>query len=189
MIKAWDTFYPDVLPYIVGLGIPNPTVDRHLMRAAQKMFDITKAWRIQLDQIPLVAGVTSYEIELEAQTEIVRIEAASLDAQPLAVWRADSNIPGRCVSTHDGREAQLSWTPTGSMALVLTVSARPSDTATGISDTMAARYSDVIAKGAIASLKQSPSDKAEFAAECDAIAARVWRGHSSARPRARAMFM
>ena len=190
MIKGWETFHPDVLPDIEP-GKPIPLVNRHLMRSAQYFCDVTRAWRITLDAITLASGITEYDIELEPGTELVRIEEATIDGQPLAVWRAgrEPYEGSRYVLTPDGRSIQVSWTPSGAMTLVLTITARPGDSATGVDEALAARYSKVIADGAKASLNKSQSEQQTFIDECNTIAARVWRGLSSARPRAKAMFL
>ena len=189
-MKAWETFYPDVLPYI-DASIPEPMVDRHLLRSAQRFCDVTRAWKIELDPITLAANVKTYDIELEPGTELVRLESAMLDGVSLSVWRSgvSSASQGRYVFTSDGRIVGVSWTPSGPMTLLLTVTARPADTATGLDDILTARYSKVIADGAVASLTKSAADKAEFEAECATVAVQVWRSLSSARPRAKAMFL
>lgn len=190
MIKGWETFHPDVFPDIEP-GKPIPLVNRHLMRSAQYFCDVTRAWRMTLDPVTLIESITEYDIEREPGTEIVRIEEATIDGQPLAVWRAGRETYEGCryVHTPDGRTVQVSWTPTGAMSLVLTVTARPSDSATGVDEALAARYSKVIADGAKASLNKNASEQQAFIDECNTIAARVWRGLSSSRPRAKAMFL
>lgn len=188
-MKAWETFYPDVLPYIQD-GTPTPMVDRHLMRAAQYFCDTTRAWQMDLDPIMLATGTKSYDIEIEPGTEMVRLESAKLDGDDISVWRSGDNSvnQGRYVFTSDGRTAGISWTPSGPMSLVLTVSARPADTSFGLDDVLSAQYSKVIADGAVSSLNKSVADRERFEAECAAIAVRVWRGLAAIRPRARAMF-
>jgi hypothetical protein len=189
-MKAWETFYPDVLPYITD-GTPMPMVDRHLMRAAQYFCDTTRAWQMDLDPIMLAAGLKVYDMELEPGTEMVRLESATLDGDDISVWRAGSNPGnhGRYVFAPNGRTVGISWTPSGPMSLVLTVSARPSDTATGLDDVLSARHSKVIADGAVASLNKSVGDRTRFEADCATIAVRVWRGNAAIRPRSRAMFL
>ena len=188
-MKPWDTFYPDVLPYVDPLS-PNPMVDRHLLRSVQKFCDTTQAWRMDLDPVVLSAGVRDYEIELEPFTELVRIESATLNGERISVWRSEANVigQGRYIGTPDGRALTVSWTPSGPMSLVLNISARPSDSAKGVDDILAAKYSKVIADGAVASLNKDRVALSDFDGECSTIAARIWRGNSSARPRAKAMF-
>lgn len=184
-MKNWDYFYPDVLQRIDRL-IPNPVVDHHLKRAAQQFCTITRAWVIDADPIDIDALSQAYDIGLDKDKELVRIESALLDGSPISVSQHDQC---RHIFTRDGQEIHLSWTPSGNQSLALTISISPSNVAKGIDDVIAARYCKAIADGAVASINNDATQQQAFMDSCNSIAVRVWRGLSSTRPRAKAMFL
>ncbi|WP_225784664.1 hypothetical protein [Xenophilus sp. Marseille-Q4582] len=186
-MKPWSTFFPDVLPAVVGLGLPEPTVEHQIKRAAQEFCRRTRAWRVTLDAVYTSASGREYDIELEPRSELVRLESAALDGHRIAVWR-DRDGRGRFVFTSDGRTVAFSEQPGQGQQLVLTASLRPADSATGIEDALAERYSEAIARGAVARLKGDPILQQSFEGECDRIKVALWRGNAPINPRVRAQW-
>ena len=185
-MRTWDTLYPDVMPFIPA-GLPEPMVDRQIMRAAQDFCTATRAWRAVLDPVITSAGVLSYDVDLDAPAEVVRLESATLDGHCLEVWRENDHGHGRFVATADGgKTVDLHHAPGDGQKLVLTVTLKPSDSAVGIdADTLVDLYSRTIAMGAIAYLSGDAVAQA-FQDACATINTRVWRGTAQTRPRSRA---
>lgn len=184
-MKPWSTFFPDVLPAVVGLGLPEPTIEHQIKRAAQEFCRRTRAWRVTLDPVFTSSNGLSYDMELEPRSELVRIESAKLDGHSITVWR-DRDGRGRFVFTPDGRTVVFSEQPGQGQQLVLTASLRPSDAATGLEDALADRYSEAISRGAVARLKGDGGLQLAFEQECDRIKVDLWRGSAAINPRVRA---
>ena len=184
-MKDWRSFFPDVLPAVAGLALPEPTVEHQTRRAAQEFCRRTRAWRVTLDAVQTNLGAREYDLELEPRSELVRLESATLDGHPIAVWR-DRDGRGRFVFTPDGRTVVFSQQPGPGQQLVITAALRPADNAPGIEDTLAERYSETIARGAVARLKGDPALQQSFEDECDRIKVGLWRGSAAINPRVRA---
>lgn len=187
-MKTWDAFFPDVLPMLVGTGVPDPTIVHQLRRAAQTFCTKTRAWKVVLDSTLTTDGTTVYDLELERNVELVRLESATLNGQPYAVWRAGDDACGRFVSTQDGKTIEISQGVGPNLPLVLTCSVKPGNAATGIDDAIFDSYAEVIALGAVARLTDNPAKRIDFENQIDVIKTRLWRGNAAIRPRARPSF-
>lgn len=185
-MKLWDSFLKDVRPW--APGTPAPVAEHAVRRAAQEFCQQTRAWRVQLDPIQTFEGATEYDIPLDQDVELVRIESATLGGTDFAVWRDEPQAPGRFVFTSDGRTLRFSDTPAGGVDLVLTCTVRPGERAVGIDDYIFARHCAVIARGAIALLLNDQVRKAAFDQECAQIRVDHWRGLGRATPRVRPHF-
>jgi hypothetical protein len=201
-VADWSYFYPKVLPHVIGA--PLPLVDLELRTAARTFFDRTRAWRDWSAPITTVDGVRQYPIGNAADTEVVRLERATKDANPLPVdgWMSLYKDPALHANTGDGlssktRQTVILGTDTpGGAVLQLLCSLRPSDTAQGLPDHLAAQYDQAIADGALAALRdldgqtwsnpQAASQRrARFEAAIEAASARVFSSHTNTMPRAR----
>lgn len=185
-MKTWDRFLKDVRPW--APGTPAPVAEHAVLRAAQDFFEMTRAWVMELDAITTEEGVLSYDIELPKNTEIVRIESATVGTEGIPVWRSGPNRHRRYVSTRDRSTVQFSQPPAAGAELVLTCSVRPGESAIGIEDHLFAAYARDIAKGAVAEVLNDAGRRLMFEDRCSTIAYQVWKGSSSATPRARANF-
>lgn len=184
-MRAWRDFFPEVLPFIAD-GIPDPMLERRVLRCAQRFCERTRAWRVTLEPISLLAGVTNYEMELPQQTELVRLEeGAQLDGSPIDVWRPSAGGRGRYVSTPDRKTVDLSWSPAAGQTLVLVATLKPSGGATGLEDFLFDQYADVIADGTVARINDDGLKLEGFENRCSEIATQLWRGSAATRPRAR----
>lgn len=203
-MKAWSLFYPDVLPSVIGC--PAPMLDHALLRAAQSFFTKSQVWKLWLDNVTTTLGVTDYDLELESNSELVKLERATLDGRPITVttpevlpadWQTSQLRISDCIFTVDRKTVTLLPTPT-TAGLVLRIEAvlKPSNAATGIEDYLFDNYNDTIATVATAELLKKPGmpwtnmvlgqEIANLANDkVSAIAFQKWRAFSAALPRAR----
>ena len=200
-LVTWDQLYPDVLVYVPGC--PDPTLDQALRDAAIEFLRRTRAWMPWLESSITTSSLREFDLDLPPQSEVVRIEAATLDARPLAV-RGFRTIPMDSASYVDG--AGLSLTSTDRITVWLTqtvgagaklqvlVSLVPSRSATGLDDTLLTKHRLAIVEGAKHRLMRMPGPlhQPKPAAEAlqlfeRAVAASsvdAWRGHTNHTPRA-----
>lgn len=183
-MKTWDTFFPDVLPYIEA-GIPEPMVERQILRAAQQFCQRTRAWRAELDPVR-TTGHLSYDIEFPLTAELVRLESAKLDGRDITIWRNESDGHGQYIFVPNGKTITFKQMPATGLDLVLDVTLKPGEKATGIEDEIYDRYLDTIALEAIARLNGDSGRHERFIEECASIRVDIWRGTAAIAPRARA---
>lgn len=185
-MKLWSAFLRDVRPG--APTVPEPVLEHAIRRAAQKFCQETRAWQIELDPTLTIDGYTSYDLELPTNTELVRLERAALNGQDFAIWRAGDSSRGRFVCTPDGKTLTLSQALGAGSSLVLTISAKPGEKATGVDDALYDRYVTEISLGAVASLTGDLNKRAEFDNAIASIKTALWRGSAAIRPRARASY-
>ena len=160
-MKKWDQFFPDLL--IDLPGCPNPTIEHALLRAAQQFFSGAHVWKIWLDNTATSLNVTQYDIALEPNSELVRLERATLDGRPIGIkvpeslpadWQTNTAGIADCIFTSDRKTLFL--LPAKAAGLILRVEAtlKPANSATGIEDDLFDQYADTIAMGAKARLMQ-----------------------------------
>lgn len=168
--------------------------------ASQAFFERTRAWRVDLDPVATIAGVSEYVLPLSLDVELVRVESAKLGGRPIDVVLPGDVAPGRtCLAVHGLRAFTVHPAPPAGQAVVVKASLEPSNTATGLDDTMFAKYARIIGIGAKAHLlamsNQPFSDigaasllRAQFDAEIDKVMADIGRNYSSAPRRVAAHF-
>jgi len=205
MSRTWDFFYPDVLPDV--LGCPEPTVDRHLIRAARRLCAESRCWRESLDPILLTAGEAAYHIDYPKYAEGELIVGAVLDGVQIGVEgpddteAADHASGGReRVTSPDLVTVLLMPTPAASGgSLVLEAILKPTEAAESLPNEVADRYRSVIAGGALATLlkgNRAPwanpalavDKEGEFRAAIAKARDRAWKGNTTVRKRTRAQF-
>lgn len=202
-MATWDAWFPDVLVH--APAAPDPLVRQALCRAARDFLRRTRVWMVWLDPVPTVAGArVAYEFVLPAESQIVRVEQASINGRPLDVqsyrlrqadWtRYDDGEPA--VVTRDLAEFILSGTAAAGDEVQVQVSLMPTLAATGIPDDLADRYLEPIARGALSVLLATPDVpfyKPDLAAAyglmfeqaINTVAVDAYRGHTNEIPRAR----
>lgn len=185
-MKAWELFFPDVLPSAPGMS--EPMVEHHIRRAAQEFCQRTRAWRVDLAPITTLDGVAGYALPLLTLSELVRMEHATLNAQDLAVWRGGDASCTRYIYTPDGKTVSFNTLPGAGLPLVVTASVKPGNAATGVEDFLYDRYAECIAQGAVARLTGDMMKLEMFQSDCNRIATDLWKGIAAIRPRARANF-
>lgn len=182
-MKPWLNFFPDVLPDVPP-DTPEPTVEHALLRAAQDFCQRTRAWRLDLDPFTTQDAVTEYDLELEPQSELVRIESATLNGFPLTVWRVGDAACGQFLSCADGKTLRLNRPMSADGVIVVTACLKPGNTASGVDDALFDRYVTTIALGAVARLNADAGKRTDFEDQCGHIKTQLWRGLAATRPRA-----
>lgn len=162
-MKSWDSFYPDVLPSVIGC--PDQVMNQALLRAAQEFFRRTNVWTLWLDTIRTAAHA-EYDIPLESKTELVKLQRATLQGRPLTVttpealpadWQTSPSGLRSCVFTRDRKVLTLLPITSTNEFLRIEASLQPSNSATGISDEFFDLYVEAIAHGALARIQRLPS--------------------------------
>lgn len=182
-MKPWSTFYPDVQPAIIGLGIPNPLVDHAARRATQEFCRLTRAWCVDLDATTTSPTAEEYDLELPNATELVALVAATINDEYLEIWKPGDRDLCQYVESFDGRVVTLKRNPAVPQVLRLRAALQPGDTATGIEDFLAAKYADEISRGIVARLKGDNGLQEAFRADCRRIMLHLWRNNATKRPR------
>ncbi|MBI5257014.1 MAG: hypothetical protein HY855_10985 [Burkholderiales bacterium] len=181
--------------------------EQRLRRAAQVFFEKSRAWTVRTAPMAVAAEQEEITVTLpDAQTELVRIEAAWLDGRRLTPatprdlddscddWTELVGTPSHVVQLTPG-VVRLFRIPTADATegLRLRASVRPSEVATGIPDDMAVKYRDALIKGAtglLMMMTKKPWTDLDLGQalltsfEADAAAANSAanvRGHSTAR--------
>jgi hypothetical protein len=199
-VALWSAFYPDVLVYVPGC--PDPTVDQALRDASIEFFRRTRAWMEWLEPIFTAGALREYELELPTGAEVVRIERATRNGQPLEVqgFRTLAADPARTAG------GDLALVSADRVAVLLTqavapkervqvqASLRPTATAAGLGDTLFGQHRQAIAEGAKHRLLRMPgplhkpreAEEARLLFEAAVARAGVdsWRSHTNATPRA-----
>ena len=188
-MRLWDAFYPDVLPFIDQMTAPRPVVNAYLLRAAQQFCRDTRAWHVALEPVQTKDLVTEYDLELPPASELVRIESATMNAVPLAVWRQDATGSGQYVYTPDGKRLLLKQAPGEGAQISIQASLAPANDATGVEDFLFDRYAEVIAQGAVSRANGDVAGQQAFIERCIDVRADAWRGFAATTPRARASWM
>lgn len=203
-MKTWSQFFPDILAEVPGC--PDPMLERALLRAAQEFCAGTQAWKLWLDASPTALNVTDYDLELAPNSELLRLERATLDGRAINVitsaelpddWLNNRNV-STCVFTDDRKTITLLPPPAAGLSLRIEACLKPASNATGVEDFLFDYYADTIAMGALARLMQksnvpfsNPTKGMElerrFTHEIARIGFQKGRGFSSrhARPRVR----
>ncbi|WP_213956345.1 hypothetical protein [Variovorax sp. dw_954] len=182
-MKTWSAFLPDVRPK--APGIPESIAEHAVLRAAQDFCDQTRVWQLELDPVTTQDGVLEYDIELGTGTELVRLESATLNGEPYAVWRKEGVACDSYVNTPDGKTIEFSRPVEAGAVLVLRCSVKPGNRAAGIADAIYDRYVGDIALLAVAELKDDEGKRQAYQRRVDRIKTQLWRGNAAIRPRSR----
>jgi hypothetical protein len=182
-MKAWDQFLKDVRPFVPGC--PEVVAEHAVLRAAQEFFEATRVWKTWLPDMDTSldasgTGVMEYPLLLEANSELVRIECATLEGRELPVlsedelpidWKTYPSQAPDSIHTTDRETLVLLPPPADAQTLKVQVSLKPAESATGIENHLFDQYVKKIAAGAVAILKEH--EKASYS---DPAGAQVWRG-------------
>ena len=197
-MKAFSLLLRDILPS--ASGCPDPVAEFAVLRASQHFLRQARAWRETLDTVTTIDGVLEYDLNLPPNTELVRIEAATLGGNALDIARPDTlRRLRRYVYTPDGTTLQLLPNPGDGAALAIDASLTLGEAATGLPDPIFNRYAELIARGALGRLLQQPLKPytnapmglalwSAFESDCDTVKVAIWRGLSNNCPRAVANF-
>lgn len=202
-MTPWFSLHPYVLPE--AQGAPAPALDRALLGAAREFYERTRVWRPWLE-ITTVGVTREYALPAPADSEVARLERATLNGAPFDLLQADSQAVdlSNDVGTDNGLASVSSdlkrviftrEQATGSLLRVQAV-LMPSETAAGLADPDYAQYVRAIAKGAAAELlsqsgvqwanpQRALQCRDEFTNHISAAAWRIHKGATSAVPRRR----
>ncbi|MDB5895449.1 MAG: hypothetical protein JWQ88_2980, partial [Rhodoferax sp.] len=175
-----------VLPAVPG--VTEPMAEHHLRRAAQEFCQRTRAWRKVLASTATTAAVRTYDMALPVDTELVRLESATLNAIDIPVWRAGDPQCGQFVFTPEGKTVTFNTSPGEASAFLPTVTLKPGNASIGVEDFLYDRYVVQISLGAVARLTADLGKQVAFEEACSRVATELWRGLAAIRPRARANF-
>lgn len=162
-MATWDLWFPDVV--IHAMAAPDPLVRQALCRASREFFRKSRAWAEWLEANQTMAGTSvEYDFELPSQSELLTIERATLDGNPLGVdsfrqrasdWTQE--VPGdKALVSRDLVSFYLAGEYAAGSTVQAFVTLIPTLTATGIPDHLANRHMEAIAEGAKAILLMTP---------------------------------
>jgi len=200
-MARWADFHPDLLVHVPGC--PEPLLDQELARAAALFFRRSKLWTAWLEPIATAGSLTTYDLEVPEDAEVVALRKATLNGQvlPLGSYRLVSNNPERA----PGAERVLLSTEPAAVTLpsvqapksvldieaVLTVAPQ----AKGLPDALANAYREAIVAGARYRLHRIPGPlyqpeaakaaRAEFEQALASDQASGWLGRVGQVPRTR----
>lgn len=160
-MRTWDYFFPDVLPEV--LGCPEPTVERHIQRAAIRFCDKSRCWSEDLDRITTRAGKAVYDISFPDGAEGVQIVGATIDGLDIGVELEQGTSMGHRRVGNSGRRRVVSLDGLVTVTLMptpgsdgqdlrLRCTLRPTEDATGLPDRIATKFRTAISDGALATL-------------------------------------
>lgn len=195
-MRTFDSILPDVLPRLPG--VPEPTIERELLRAAQVICRRSRCWTVWTDPVQLQPGVTEYELDVPDGGQVVRVEAMTLDGRPAKVlpWQwlehSETDLIGAEVVTA-GRMAFFTG-PNASGQVRFKAVLMPGENSPGLPDMVfdgneAALVDGVIARcAAIAGQSFTAPDLAAvhgaaFDKAVSALALREFRGGTNGTPR------
>jgi len=198
----WPSLFPEIATF--AMGCPNPLLEAKLRQAAIEFLERTRAWVEWLDPATSYEGVLEYDFDLPAGTDVVRVERATLDGEPIEIvsyrdadhdWLRQPMLE-QGVLSRDLKTFCLGVSVASGALIQIQAALKPSRNATGIPDDLADKYRDDIVHGArylVLSMPGTPFYKPDTAAVEralfeGAIASRsvqAWRGHTANTPRAR----
>lgn len=207
-MAQWSDFLPHVLPF--APGCPDPVAEFNLREAARDFCARTRVWRTTLAPMTIAptAGIGPHAMPLPVDTELVRIERATMngrlidavaeDALPVD-WQQYPNTVRDCIFTQDALSVMTVPAYETDRTLVLDVTLKPDYQAEDFPTHLASQYMRAIADGALSLILMQPDKPytnlalagvktAEFNDRVSVVANRVRRGSSSFRPRGNARF-
>ena len=160
-----ENFFPYVLTEV--LGCPDPTLRLQIVSAAAEFCRETLAWTESQDAVPLVNGVSDYEIEAPAQSYAYTVRDVWLGGrrlQPITLHAmqgmgvGESNEPTHYNASTERGSIRVYPTPINvtDQALVMRAAFVPTMAATTLPDFLGQRHMEVIASGAKAKLMMIP---------------------------------
>lgn len=160
-----EDFFPYVIPEVTGC--PDPLAKMHIISAAAEFCRETLAWTDAQDPIPLVDGVSEYEIECPSQSYALTVRDVTIGGVrlvPITMGQLPSVLPNwQTAQGNEPRYYNASGTrgyiqvypiPAATTGQSMTVRAAfvPSSGASTLPDFLGQRHMEVIASGAKARL-------------------------------------
>lgn len=192
-MKTLEQFFPDLMPNVPGC--PEAVAEHAIRRAVQMFCEKTRAWRVVMDPITTFIDTDEYDLPLDTNTELVRIERAQLGGRDVAV-ATEQQASSRCrdtISCFDGKTVFVNPMPAADQIILLTCAIKPGNRATSVEDFLHDEHAELIALGAGAMLKKQPQkaytdavqaalDMEAFDLKCARLKVRLWRGNSRNAP-------
>lgn len=165
----YSAFLPDVLPYV--RDCPEFVAINAIRNACIEFCEKSTWWRTTLETIPLVAGQSEYDLDVEVGSGIAVIISAHIGRQPLIVsteeylrdtigpdWRERTGSPQWIVHDGDFDTVRLAFVPDSvpEDELTLHVSLRPIKSSTRVPKELYERWGEIIGFGARARLHDTP---------------------------------
>lgn len=206
-MAAWDNWMPELV--LAAPTAPVPLIHQCLNRAARTFLRDTRAWQEWLEPVNAAGqAFIEHTFELPQGAELLRLERATLDGQPLAVaharslgadpWRHAQHGCAYLVSSdlRDFTVGALS----GSGEVQVYATLLPTIRATSLPDSVGTLYHEAIREGAKAELlntsgtdyyrpDQAAVALAFFRQAVDDATADVWRSSTPGVPRGRARWL
>jgi hypothetical protein len=156
-MALWSSWLPDILPHVPGC--PIPVVQHELLRASQEFFTRTRAWLVTDAPVTVVADTEEIDLApVDTEQDLVRVESVWFNGIPGTVktvaemdedvtdWQTATGTPSIIVQLSPD-VARFYPIPNADVAVKIRKSIRPSDSATGIPDDLAAAYRIDLAQG------------------------------------------
>lgn len=197
-MRSADDILPDVMPRLPG--VPVPTVERELLRAAQEMCRRSRCWTVWSEPVTLAAGETEYEVDVPDGGQVELVVGMTMDGLPADVlpwqWanRAPEDQGGGDVVTTGSLVFRTGAAVRDGAVVRLKLVLVPGDNAAGIPDAVFDPYRDVLADGVIARCALIPKQAwtepqlaaahgAAFSAAVSRMALKEFQGRTNAMPR------
>jgi len=188
----------DLLPVLPS--VPQPRLDRALIRTAQQLCRSSRCWTVWTDQVTVdCAG--EYDVELPMHAQVLVVERMTVDgrSRPMLPFSFARRAPEDLQGAHvvPGR---MTFQTTDGIAkgseIRFRVVLAPTDNAPGVDEAVFDPHAGVLASGVCALLMADPGQPWSnpalaqvYAAQFDAGVARArlsaWRGVTDGTPRAR----
>lgn len=154
-MALWSAAYSELRPDVPGCA--EPSMDQALRQAATEFFRRTRAWRVWLTPIEILAAERSYTIPRPTGALVVRLEQATVDGQPTGIhlfnaFDADPALAPDLVSAGVASPDRVTVTTLTQLAvgadLQLQASLTCSRAATSIPDELMEQHIDALVAGA-----------------------------------------
>lgn len=195
-MKAWSQFYPYVQPKVPGVVLP--TIDFQLRLAAQEWCEKTLCWRDTLDPVTTNGVDRVYDFNVDLTQLVVQILGATLDGNPLDVlsigdmpsnWRTSDACDKAIFGLFAASQFAVVPLQSTGLSVITEVALMPSNTATGVTDEIFARYVKHIARGALAELQPQGGHREAFENAINEVASEVSHSFGNGPARVRASFL
>lgn len=203
-MKPFSAFYDYLLPWVPGCSLAMANLQLRL--AAQEWCDRTLCWRQWLDDVTTSGVQEPYDFNTSSGQQVAQLLRANLDGREIAVltadqvpsnWRTTGASCVRGIFTLDSEAFNVVPTQAAGLIVQTEVALRPSNTATGVEDSVFSSYVEEIAMGAAGKLHAMPkkpwslpqsASLAMFTDAIDKVASEVAHAYSRAPNRVRASF-
>lgn len=157
----------EVLPYL-NADPSDPVAENVIKRTVIEFCARSWVWQHLTDQIDVVAGENTYDLEQPTGTDVVAVISAALDAKPLLpkdilwlnkempCWQTTGTQP-QYFTQVDTEQIILAGMPNSGYSLTLTLALQPSRSATSFPKWILNQYLYVLADGALSKLMMMPN--------------------------------